>query len=90
MRTPRQSFGTLAAILSAGVVVFAAQTALAQTTSPPPTTATRPARVLPDQTSEPSNGPPSTADQTTGEASKDPKIKQMNQDAKSKVEREGK
>lgn len=90
MRTQPQDFKTLAAILSAGVFLFAAQTAFAQTASPPSTTATRPAKVLPDQTSVPSNGPPSTTGQTTGEASRDPTIKKMNEDEKQKVDTKGK
>ncbi|SEE08914.1 hypothetical protein [Bradyrhizobium erythrophlei] len=90
MRTPPRKFQTLAAILSAGVLLFATQAAFAQTTSPPSTTATRPAKVLPDQTSVPSNGPPSTTGQATGEASRDPTIKQMNEDEKQKVDTKGK
>jgi hypothetical protein len=83
-------FWTLAATLIAGVFVFGAQTALAQTTSPPGATATRPARVLPDQTSVPGNGPPSTTGQATGETSRDPTIKKMNDDEKQKVDTKGK
>ncbi|MCP1835918.1 hypothetical protein J2R76_004257 [Bradyrhizobium sp. USDA 4532] len=90
MRTPPQTFGTLAATLSAGVLLFATQTALAQTASPPNATATRPARVLPDQNSVPSSGPPATTGQTTGEVSRDPTIKQMNDDEKRKVDTKGK
>ncbi|MHC2465253.1 hypothetical protein [Bradyrhizobium embrapense] len=89
MRTPPQTFGTLAALLSAGVLLFAAQ-ASAQTNSPPSTTATRPAKVLPDQTSAPSNAPPATTGQSTGEVSKDPTIKEMNEDEKQKVDTKGK
>ncbi|WP_076866525.1 hypothetical protein [Bradyrhizobium mercantei] len=89
MRTPTRKFGTLAATLSAGVFLFAAQ-ASAQNTSPPSTTATRPAKVLPDQTSAPSNAPPATTGQTTGETSRDPTIKKMNDDEKRKVDSKGK
>ncbi|QIG97593.1 MULTISPECIES: hypothetical protein [unclassified Bradyrhizobium] len=89
MRTPLQKFGTLAATLSAGVFLFAAQT-FAQSASPPSTTATRPAKVLPDQSSVPSNGPPATTGQATGEASRDPMIKKMNEDEKQKVDTKGK
>jgi hypothetical protein len=46
--------------------------------------------VLPDQTSAPNNAPPATAGQTTGEAAKDPTIKQMNDDEKRKVDSKGK
>ena len=90
MRTPPRKFRTLAAIFSAGVLLFATQAAFAQTASPPSTTATRPAKVLPDQTSVPSSGPPSTTGQATGEASRDPTIKQMNEDEKQKVDTKGK
>ena len=90
MRIPPRKFRTLAAILSASVLLFATQAAFAQTASPPSTTATRPAKVLPDQTSVPSSGPPSTTGQTTGEASRDPTIKQMNEDEKQKVDTKGK
>jgi hypothetical protein len=89
MRTPSKS-RTLAATLFAGVFVFAAHAALAQTTSPPSATATRPARTPPDQTSIPSNGPPSTTGQATGETSRDPTIKKMNADEKQKVDTKGK
>ncbi|MGY3692544.1 hypothetical protein ACVIGA_002624 [Bradyrhizobium sp. USDA 3240] len=90
MRTPPRTFRTLAATLSAGVLLFATQAAFAQTASPPSTTATRPAKVLPDQTSVPSNAPPATTGQTTGEASRDPTIKKMNEDEKQKVDTKGK
>jgi hypothetical protein len=42
------------------------------------------------QTSIPNNNPPATATQTTGEVSRDPVIKKMNEDEKRKVETEGK
>jgi hypothetical protein len=59
--------------------------------SPPPTTATRPAKTLPNQTSLPNNNaPPATATQTTGQANPDPTVKQMNDEAKRKIETEGK
>ena len=81
--------GTLAALLS-GVLVFDVQAANAQTSTPPGATATRPAKTPADQTSIPSSGPPATATQTTGEASRDPTIKQMNEDEKAKVDAKGK
>ena len=90
MRTLSTKSRTLAATLVAGVFIFSAQAALAQTNSPPSTTATRPARVLPDQTSVPGNGPPSTTGQATGEPSRDPTIKKMNDDEKQKVDTKGK
>jgi hypothetical protein len=90
MRTHPIQFRTLAATAVAGGLVFCVQAALAQGNSPPPATATRPARTLPGQTSVPSNGPPSTASQTTGEASRDPTIKKMNDDEKRKVDSKGK
>ena len=90
MRTPPTKSRTLAATLLAGVFVFAAHTAFAQGNSPPPTTATRPAKVLPSQTSTPSNAPPATTGQSTGEPSRDPTIEKMNDDEKRKVDTKGK
>ncbi|WP_407180524.1 hypothetical protein [Bradyrhizobium sp. STM 3562] len=63
--------------------------ALSAQGNPPPATATRPAK-SPDQTSTPNNAPAATPSQTTGQGSQDPTTRRMNQDAKSKVEREGK
>ena len=56
----------------------------------PPTTATRPAREHPQQSSVPSNAPPATRTQTTGSASQDPTVQNMNAEAKKKLEIEGK
>ncbi|MEH2526927.1 MULTISPECIES: hypothetical protein [unclassified Bradyrhizobium] len=67
-----------------------AQAATAQTASPPSTTATRPATTPPGQTSIPNKSPPATTTQTTGEASRDPVVKKMNEDEKQKVETKGK
>ena len=83
------TYRTLAAPLLAGVLILGIQTASAQGNAPS-STATRPAKVLPDQTSVPSNGPPPTANQTTGEASRDPTIQKMNDDEKRKVDTKGK
>ena len=82
--------GTLAATLLSGVLLLGVHAANAQTSAPPGATATRPARTQPDQTSIPSSGPPATATQTTGEASRDPVVKQMNEDEKRKVDSKGK
>jgi hypothetical protein len=82
--------GTLAAVLLSGVLLFDVQATNAQTNASPGTTATRPAKTPPDQTSIPGNGPPATTTQTTGEASRDPTIKKMNEDEKSKVDTKGK
>ena len=38
----------------------------------------------------PSNAPPATTTQTTGEASRDPTVKQMNENEKAKVDTKGK
>ncbi len=78
----------LAVSLLSGAFLLTAQAANAQGTATPPTTATRPA--APDQTSQPSNAPPATTTTTTGQTNQDPKVKEMNAKAKSKVEREGK
>ncbi len=90
MKTGIVKFGTLAAALLSGVLLFDVPAANAQTNVSPGTTATRPAKTTPDQTSIPSAGPPATTPQTTGEASRDPTIKQMNEDEKSKVDSKGK
>jgi hypothetical protein len=80
----------LAATLLSGAVFLNAGQAMAQNTAAPSTTATRPASVPTGQTSMPNNSPPATATQTTGEVSRDPAIKKMNEDEKRKVETEGK
>jgi len=90
MKTGIVKLGTPAAALLSGVLLLGMQTANAQTSAPPAATATRPAKTPPDQTSIPSSGPPATATQTTGEASRDPVIKQMNDDEKAKVDSKGK
>ena len=54
------------------------------------TTATRPAREHPNETSLPSAAPPATRTQETGSTSQDPTIKKMNADEKKKLEIEGK
>jgi hypothetical protein len=56
----------------------------------PATTATRPAKAGPEQTSVPNAAPPATTTQTTGATNQDPKIKEMNEDEKKKIEKEGK
>jgi hypothetical protein len=71
------------------VLLLNAQSATAQTTSPPSATATRPATTPPGQTSTPNESPPATTTQTTGEASRDPMVKKMNEDEKQKVGYQG-
>jgi hypothetical protein len=79
----------LAAFLLTGAFLFATHAASAQTNAPG-TTATRPAKELPDQTSVPNNAPPASTTQTTGEASRDETVKKMNDDEKQKVDTKGK
>jgi hypothetical protein len=79
----------LAASLLTGAFLLAAHTATAQTNAPG-TTATRPAKELPEQTSVPNNAPPASTTQTTGEASRDETVKKMNEDEKQKVDTMGK
>jgi hypothetical protein len=86
----KPSSTALTVSLLSGVLLLNAQAATAQTTSPPSATATRPATTPPGQTSMPNEAPPATTTQTTGEASRDPMIKQMNEDEKRKVETKGK
>ena len=90
MKTAMMKSGTLAAALLSGVLLFDVHAANAQTGAAPDATATRPAKTPPDQTSTPSSGPAATTTQTTGEASRDPTIKQMNEEEKSKVDSKGK
>ncbi len=80
----------LAATLLSGAVSLTTPEARAQNNAAPSTTATRPAAVPTGQTSIPNNSPPATATQTTGEVSRDPAIKKINEDEKRKVETEGK
>ena len=81
---------TLAVSLLAGVFLISVEAANSQSNSPPSATATRPARQPQEQGSVPNNTPPATTTQTTGEASRDPTVKQMNEKEKDKVERGGK
>ena len=90
MKIRTVKLGTLAAALLSGVLLFDGPAANAQTGASPDATATRPAKTPPDQTSIPSTAAPATTTQTTGEASRDPVIKKMNEDEKSKVDSKGK
>ena len=80
----------LAAILLSSAIFLNVHPAMAQNSAAPSTTATRPAEVPTGQTSVPNNSAPATTTQTTGEVSRDPAIKKMNEDGKHKVETEGK
>ena len=80
----------LAVLLLSSGALLGVQTANSQTSSPPSATATRPEKTPPDQTSIPNNSPPATTTQTTGESSRDPTIKKMNEDEKQKVDTKGK
>jgi hypothetical protein len=80
---------TFAALL-ASVLLSNVGDVAAQTSPPPDTTATRPARTSPAQSSVPNAGPAATTTQTTGESSQDPMVKKMNEDEKQKVDTKGK
>ena len=54
------------------------------------TTATRPAREHPEETSLPSNAPAATRTQTTGSNSQNPTTKRMNEEGLKKLQIEGK
>jgi hypothetical protein len=58
--------------------------------SRPDATATRPAKTGPEQASVPNANPPATAGQTTGATNQEPKVKEMNEAEKNKIEKEGK
>jgi hypothetical protein len=64
-------------------------TTAAQANSPG-TNATRPSKTGPEQTSVPNASPPATTTQTTGATNQEPKIKEMNEEEKKKIEKEGK
>ena len=77
-------------ILSALMPVLAPVLARADDT-PPPATATRPAAVRPQDTSVPNDkAPPATGHQVTGSTSQPAEVKEMNDDAKRKLDVEGK
>ena len=80
----------LAASLLSGAFLLSVHPAAAQNTSAPSTTATQPAKTPMGQTSIPNASPPATTTQTTGEVSRDPTVKKMNEDEKKKIETEGK
>ena len=58
--------------------------------NPAKTTATRPAKEHPNETSLPSTAPPATRTQKTGTVDQDATTKKMNEDEKKKLEIEGK
>ncbi|MFL6812308.1 MAG: hypothetical protein ACJ8FD_25175 [Bradyrhizobium canariense] len=77
------------AVSLSSAFLLTATGAFAQSNTTPPTTATRPG--TPDQNSLPNaNAPPPSTTQTTGQHNPDPKVREMNQKEKDKVEREGK
>ncbi|GMO99330.1 MULTISPECIES: hypothetical protein [Bradyrhizobium] len=79
----------LAVSLLSGAFLLTASGAFAQGNTTTPATATRPS--APDQNSLPNtNAPPASTTQTTGQHNPDPKIQEMNQKEKDKVERQGK
>ena len=80
----------LAVSLLSSAFLLSALAASAQTSSPPSATATRPATTPQGQTSLPNDALPATTTQTTGEASRDPVVKKMNEDEKQKVDTKGK
>lgn len=79
----------LAVSLLSGAFFMTTTAAFAQSNTTPPTTATRP--TAPEQNSLPNAGaPPPSNTQTTGQTSSDPKVQEMNQKEKDKVDRHGK
>ena len=76
-------------MLSGAFSLTAAVTVYAQGNTTPPTTATRP--TAPEQNSLPNaSAPPPSTSQTTGQTSTDPKVQEMNEKEKDKVDRQGK
>jgi len=77
-------------VIALSFLSFQIGTASADDPSPPKTTATRPAKEHPAETSLPSNAPPATRTETTGSNSQDPTTKRMNERALKDLEKEGK
>jgi len=79
----------LAVSMLSGAFSLTAVSVYAQSNTTPPTTATRP--TAPEQNSLPNaSAPPPSTSQTTGQTSTDPKVQEMNQKEKDKVDRQGK
>ena len=79
----------LAVSLLSGAFLLTNAAAFAQGNTTPPTTATRP--TAPDQNSLPNaTAPAASTTQTTGQSNSDPKVQEMNQKEKDKVDRHGK
>ncbi|TYL72864.1 hypothetical protein [Bradyrhizobium cytisi] len=79
----------LAVSLLSSAFLLTNAAAFAQSTATPPSTATRP--TAPEQNSLPNaSAPPASTTQTTGQSSADPKVQEMNQKEKDKVDRQGK
>ena len=66
------------------------QVGIASADDPPKTTATRPAREHPNETSLSNNAPPVSSKQTTGSTNQSPMVKEMNAEELEKVKKEGK
>jgi hypothetical protein len=81
---------TTFAALVASVLLSGVGDLAAQTSPPPDTSATRPAKTSPAQSSVPNASPAATTTQTTGESNQDPTVKKMNEDEKQKVDTKGK
>jgi hypothetical protein len=79
----------LAVSLLSSAFLLPAAPGHAQSGTTPPATATRPS--TPEQNSLPNPGaPPPSTTETTGQHNPDPRIRDMNQKEKDKVDREGK
>ena len=75
---------------SGGTQTPATTPTTAEQANRPDTTATRPAKDGPQQTSVPNASPHATTTQTTGATNQEPKVKEMNEEEKKKIEKEGK
>jgi cytoskeletal protein RodZ len=56
----------------------------------PGTNADRPSKTGPEQTSVPNDAAPATTTQITGSTDQEPKVKEINEEEKKKIEKEGK
>lgn len=76
--------------LLSGCLLLGAGNAVAQTSSAPNTTATRPADAPSGQTSAPNASPPTNINKPTGSTDQDETVKRMNDEEKRKVDSKGK
>jgi hypothetical protein len=86
----RSANSIVIALSLTGAIYSCCGVAAADDTSQPKATATRPAKESTGQSSMPNDAPPATRTETTGATNQDASTAKMNEDAKKKLETEGK